>query len=79
MIVHSHLEVPVSGRPGRHELSAGRGEETVNIAPQLTRLEPANSSILPTSFRLRLYNQVFIQSADKGTTNQPTGYLKKKI
>ncbi len=54
-MVHSHLEVPVGGRPGSHELSAGGGEEAVNIAPQLTGLKPTNSSIFPISFGLRLY------------------------
>ncbi len=41
IIVHSHLEVPVGGGPGSHELSAGGGEKAVNIAPQLTGFEPA--------------------------------------
>jgi hypothetical protein len=36
-----YLEVPVGGRPGSHQLSAGGGEQAVNIAPQLTRLKPA--------------------------------------
>jgi hypothetical protein len=35
IIVHSHLEVPVSGRPGSHELSAGSGENAVNITTPL--------------------------------------------
>ncbi len=47
LIVHSHLEVPVGGGPGRHELSAGGGEEAVNISPQLTGLEPTTVQFLP--------------------------------
>jgi hypothetical protein len=33
IIVHSYLEVPVGGRPGSHDLSAGGGEETINEDP----------------------------------------------
>jgi hypothetical protein len=41
IIVHSHLEVPVGGGPGSHELSAGGGEQAVNNIPPPT---PPNSS-----------------------------------
>ncbi len=40
----SNLKVPVGGGPGGHQLGAGGGEEAVNVAPQLTWLEPEDNS-----------------------------------
>ena len=41
----SHLEVPVAGGPGCHQLCAGGGKQAVNVAPQLSRFEPVMEKI----------------------------------
>ncbi len=61
IIFHTHLKVPVGGGPGSHELSAGSGEEAVNVAPQLTGLEPATVQFLPPISGLGFHPKVHIR------------------